>query len=49
MKTMGWTISLLYFGIPALAMAAGFYLFMPMLVRRGIRLLSKSALIAEGA
>ena len=36
MKPMGWTSSLLYFGIPALAMAAGFYLFMPMLVRRGM-------------
>lgn len=36
MKPMGWTTSLLYFGIPALAMAAGFYLFMPFLIKRGM-------------
>ena len=36
MKPMGWTTSLLYFGIPALAMGAGFYLLMPFLIRRGM-------------
>jgi hypothetical protein len=37
MKPMGWAASLLTFGIPALAMGAGYYLLMPF-NRNGVRL-----------
>ncbi len=33
---MGWALSLLYFGLPALAMIIGFYVGMPWLERRGL-------------
>ena len=36
MKPIGFGASLLYFGIPALTMAAGFYLLMPFLIKRGM-------------
>jgi membrane protease YdiL (CAAX protease family) len=36
MKPMGLSLSLLYFGIPALALAAGFYLLMPFLIKHGM-------------
>lgn len=36
MKPMDLGLSLLYFGIPALALAAGFYLLMPLLVKGGM-------------
>ena len=36
MKSLGIRLSLLYFGIPALALAAGFYLLMPALIQRGV-------------
>ena len=35
-KLLGFKLSLLYFGIPALALAAGFYLLMPALIQRGM-------------
>lgn len=35
-KPMGWSASLLTFGIPALAMGAGYYLLMPFLIKRGM-------------
>jgi membrane protease YdiL (CAAX protease family) len=36
MKSMGLGLSLLYFGIPALTLAVGFYLLMPALIKRGM-------------
>lgn len=33
---MGWSLSLLYFGLPALALIIGFYVGMPWLERRGL-------------
>lgn len=36
MKPMGLALSLLYFGIPAVVLAAGFYLLMPFLIKRGM-------------
>ncbi|MBN2554819.1 MAG: CPBP family intramembrane metalloprotease [Anaerolineales bacterium] len=35
-QPMGWGLSILYFGIPAVAMALGFYVVMPALLRRGM-------------
>ena len=36
MKSLGFQLFLIYFGIPALALAAGFYLLMPALIQRGM-------------
>jgi hypothetical protein len=36
MKPIGLSLSLLNFGFPALALAAGFYLLMPLLIKRGM-------------
>jgi len=35
-EPMGWGLSILYFGIPALGMSFGFYVVMPALLRRGM-------------
>jgi len=36
-QPMGWGLSILFFGIPALGMALGFYLLMPALLGRGMK------------
>lgn len=36
LRPMGWSLSLLYFGLPALALIIGFYVGMPWLERRGL-------------